>query len=174
MSRSDFISSVKVSGPSAVRDRQKLKLTALSIAVFVMAGQQTSGWNTLLTPQVFDHKTGVTGSELDLSSPLLPPFLSSGALDFCVFNSSNLPGFDVGQTESGYASVNRDLKVPISFTLMDFAFNTSTAGILPLSFDDTNDVNGILLSHDAPLGAMENYISGVAEYSLSRLSVEQE
>ncbi|KAF7369674.1 hypothetical protein MVEN_00298500 [Mycena venus] len=133
MSLSDFIMGVKISARSPIRDRQKLKLTALSIAIVVAASQQTSGWNALLTPQVFIHDTRVTGGEIDLSSPLLPPLLSSGTLDF-----SNLPGFTVGQTESGYASVNRDLTFPISLTLMDFAFDTSTAGILPLSFDDTN------------------------------------
>ncbi|KAJ7311748.1 hypothetical protein DFH08DRAFT_973832 [Mycena albidolilacea] len=138
MSLYDFVMSVKISARSPIRDRQKLKLTALSIAIFAAASQQASGWNALLMPQVFNHDTWVTGTELDLSSPLLPPLLSSGALDFCVFDSSNLPGFTVGQTESGYASVNRDLTFPISLTLMDFAFDTSTAGILPLSFDDTN------------------------------------
>ncbi|KAJ7828695.1 hypothetical protein B0H14DRAFT_2594542 [Mycena olivaceomarginata] len=72
MSLSDFISSVKVSGASAVRDRQKLKLTALSIAVFVMAGQQISGWNTLLTPQVFDpNLPGFDVGQISLSTLVL-------------------------------------------------------------------------------------------------------
>ncbi|KAJ7790825.1 hypothetical protein B0H14DRAFT_2625596 [Mycena olivaceomarginata] len=60
-----------------------------------------SGWNTLLTPQVFEFNTHIEGGELDLSSSLISPMLSSGALDNCVFNSSFLLAFTVGETERG-------------------------------------------------------------------------
>ncbi|KAJ7809508.1 hypothetical protein B0H13DRAFT_2385208 [Mycena leptocephala] len=53
-----------------------------------------------------------------------------------VFNSSNLPAFTVGQTESGYAAVNQDLDFPASVILLGQSFVSSTGGILPLTFVD--------------------------------------
>jgi hypothetical protein len=48
MSLSDFVMSVKISARSPIRDRQKLKLTALSIAIFAAASQQTAGFAMVL------------------------------------------------------------------------------------------------------------------------------
>ncbi|KAJ7837124.1 hypothetical protein B0H13DRAFT_2368344 [Mycena leptocephala] len=79
--------------------------------------------------------SSVHGLELNLASPLLQPKLSSGALDYCVTATSNLAAFTVGQTESGYAAVNGDMKYPATVTLLDEAFFSSTAGVLPLTFE---------------------------------------
>ncbi|KAJ6585728.1 hypothetical protein B0H19DRAFT_1250504 [Mycena capillaripes] len=136
MSLGDFISSGQIASRSIFFELTNLKSTALSLAVFGLAGQQASGWNTLLTPQFFSRKTAVFGRELNLRSPFLPTSLSNDALDFCVSNASNLAGFTVGQTESGYATLNQDSTFPVSLTFMNFAFNTSTAGILPLIFEE--------------------------------------
>ncbi|KAF8179694.1 hypothetical protein K438DRAFT_1768731 [Mycena galopus ATCC 62051] len=83
----------------------------------ILAFYSTS-WNTLLMPQVFDRKSAVYGTELDLQ--LLQSIPSSPAL-----SDSNLPGFTVGQTEAGYAALNA-FSFPVSLNFLDFAFNTST------------------------------------------------
>ncbi|KAJ7268986.1 hypothetical protein C8J57DRAFT_329236 [Mycena rebaudengoi] len=136
MSFATFFWSMQISSRSRIWELKHLKWTVLSIAVVALAGAQTSGWSTLLTPELFYHKTRVTGREFDLSSSLLQPMLSNGALDFCVFNSTYLVALSVGQTGSGYAALNGDEGFPTSLTLLDNAFNTSTSGILPLAFGD--------------------------------------
>ncbi|KAJ7114494.1 hypothetical protein C8R44DRAFT_881330 [Mycena epipterygia] len=111
---------------------------AVSIAVFLLTGMQTSGWNTLLLPTVSTYDTDVNGRELDLTSPRLRSMLTSGEIDFCVSNSSDLVALSVGQTGSGFAALNGDLDFPTSLTLMDNLFNTSTGGILPVAFRYAN------------------------------------
>ncbi|KAJ7216804.1 hypothetical protein C8J57DRAFT_1396095 [Mycena rebaudengoi] len=136
MTFATFFWSMQISSRSRIWELKHLKWTVLSIAVVALAGAQTSGWSALLTPELFYHKTRVTGREFYLSSSLLQPMLSSGALDFCVFNSTYLVALSVGRTGNGYAALNGDEGFPTSLTLLDNAFNTSTGGILPLAFGD--------------------------------------
>ncbi|KAJ6617244.1 hypothetical protein B0H10DRAFT_1327543 [Mycena sp. CBHHK59/15] len=138
MSLAAFVTTVKISSRSLVLDPRKRKWSTISIVLVVLTGIQTSGWSTLLTPVAIVIETPLTGSELDLSSPLLHQMQSSGALDFCVFNSSDLTAFTVGQTESGYTAVKSNFGYPGSFTLMDQNFNISTAGVLPVTLSDVN------------------------------------
>ncbi|KAJ7066172.1 hypothetical protein C8F01DRAFT_695527 [Mycena amicta] len=139
MSLAEFVLHGQIASASSSVDLTNLKWTAISLAVVGLAGLQTPGWNAILLPQFFGDTSDVTGRELDLLNPILSN-LSGDALDFCVFNTSNLAGLTVGQTESGFAAMNEDIGIPVSLTLMDFAFNTSTAGVLPLGFD-TIDVS---------------------------------
>ncbi|KAJ7495015.1 hypothetical protein FB451DRAFT_1387111 [Mycena latifolia] len=131
MSLGAFVSTVNISARSLVLDPQKRKWSAISMGVLVLTGVQTSGWSTLLTPVGIVIETPVTGSEIDLASPLLSEMQSSGALDYCLYNSSLLTAFSMGQTESGYALAKDHMGFPASFTLMDQTFNISTGGILP-------------------------------------------
>ncbi|KAF7369672.1 hypothetical protein MVEN_00298300 [Mycena venus] len=171
MSMATFVSSVQISSRSLIRDPKKIKWTALSMVVFGLTVLQTAGWSNLITPQVLDFDAPVDGVELDLSSPLLQPMSNSGALDYCVVNSTNLPAFTVGQTESGYVAVNGDLEFPASVTLMDQAFFSSTAGILPLTFKDVDiDVSKWfpgMTSIPGTLGPSTDFSKGLSsEYSL--------
>ncbi|KAJ7734135.1 hypothetical protein B0H16DRAFT_1731973 [Mycena metata] len=136
MSLADFISSVKISSRSLILEPRRWKWSAPSIALVILTGVQTSGWNALITPLPINVPTPLNGSELDLSSQLLQQMQSSGALDKCVYGSINLPVFTVGQTESGYGVVKDNLDFPSSLTLMDQTFNVNTAGILPLTLFD--------------------------------------
>ncbi|KAF8149699.1 hypothetical protein K438DRAFT_1866295 [Mycena galopus ATCC 62051] len=136
MSMARFISSLKIASLSFIRDLKKLKLTALSLAVIAATGAQTAGWSNLITPQVLEFESFITGQELDLSNTLLQSTLTGASYDFCVFNSSNLPALTVGQTESGYAAVNQDLDFAASVILLGQSFVSSTGGILPLTFVD--------------------------------------
>ncbi|KAF8215220.1 hypothetical protein K438DRAFT_2008641 [Mycena galopus ATCC 62051] len=144
MSFDTFISRSKIAARSPIfdlkerRKRKQLNLMAMSIAVFLLTGMQTSGWNSLLLPTVSTYDTDVRGRELDLASPLLPSMLTSSEVRFCVTNSSELVGLSVGQTGSGFAAVNGDVGFPTSLTLMDNSFNTSTGGILPVTFRQAN------------------------------------
>ncbi|KAJ7673859.1 hypothetical protein DFH06DRAFT_1445368 [Mycena polygramma] len=138
MSLATFLSTVQISSRSLIYDRHQLKWSVLSGAVFWLTGLQAAGWIKLLTPKVFPYDLNVVGRELDLSSSLLQPLGDSGALDFCVVNTSNLPEFTVGQTESGYAALNADEDFLASLNLMDRTFVTSTGGILPLTFRDVD------------------------------------
>ncbi|KAJ7908570.1 hypothetical protein B0H13DRAFT_2016354 [Mycena leptocephala] len=138
MTFATFLSSVQISSASIILDTKKIKWTMLSIVVFALANAQTSGWNTLLTPGIFNHDTEATGRELDLASPILQTLFSAGALDTCVLDSPRLVALSVGQSASGYAALNGDLGFPESVSLLDQPFNTSTAGILPLNFYETN------------------------------------
>jgi hypothetical protein len=134
MTFATFVWSVKIASRSFSRDRKQRKWIVLSLAVVALTGAQTSGWNTLLTPEFSSYDTDMIAQELDLSSPLLKPMFSSGALDFGVFDSSDIVSLSVGQTGSGSAALNVIEFFPTSVTFMDNAFNTSTAGILPLAF----------------------------------------
>ncbi|KAJ7933445.1 hypothetical protein B0H13DRAFT_2306852 [Mycena leptocephala] len=138
MSMGTFISTLKLSSRSLILDPRKWKWSAMSIALVILTSVQTSGWSGLLTPLQIEIKTPLTGYELDLSSPLLQQMKSGGALDSCVVNSTNLPAFLVGQTESGYAAMKSEMDFPGSLTLMDQRFNISTAGILPMTQLDVN------------------------------------
>ncbi|KAJ7221897.1 hypothetical protein C8J57DRAFT_1593600 [Mycena rebaudengoi] len=132
MSFATFFRSVQIASRLHIWEPKHLSWTVLSIAVAALATSQTSGWSVLLRPTVSYHKTHITGSELDLSSSLLRPMLSSGALDF-----SDLVALSVGQTGSGYAAaLYGEKSLPTSLTLLDKAFNTATGGILPLAFYD--------------------------------------
>ncbi|KAJ7645625.1 hypothetical protein DFH06DRAFT_591229 [Mycena polygramma] len=138
MSLANFVSSGQIASCSFIRDPTNLKLSTLSLAVFLLAHQVAPSWNGLLLPQFFTGDThSVTGRELDLGSLLLTN-LSGDAIDFCAFNTSDLPSLTVGQTGGGFAAMNEDWGLPVSLTLMDFAFNTSTGGIFPVVFDEVD------------------------------------
>ncbi|KAJ6550183.1 hypothetical protein B0H19DRAFT_1265044 [Mycena capillaripes] len=129
MSLDKFVSSVKISSRSLILNPQKRTWSAMSIVIIILTGVQTTAWSGLLTPQVFELITPLTGYELDLASPLLQEQQKSGLL------RGNLNTFIVGQTESGYAALNSDLGYASSLALMDQSFNIST-GILPLTLVD--------------------------------------
>ncbi|KAJ6559627.1 hypothetical protein B0H19DRAFT_1234248 [Mycena capillaripes] len=105
MSMGTFISTLRLSSRSLILDPRKWKWSAMSIALVILTGVQTSGFVLhygglivscltlpqlvrLLTPLQIEIKTPLTGYELDLSSPLLQQMQSGGALDYCVVNSS--------------------------------------------------------------------------------------
>ncbi|KAJ7911033.1 hypothetical protein B0H13DRAFT_2328646 [Mycena leptocephala] len=138
MSLATFGSSLKILSRSVIFDRSNWKWSVMSIALVASMGVQTSGWSSLITPTVITVDTSLRGRELDLSSPSLRQMQSSGALDYCIFNSSTLSSFVSGQTESGYAAVKSTPDFPTSFTLMDQSFNISTGGILPSTLFDVN------------------------------------
>ncbi|KAJ6484047.1 hypothetical protein C8R45DRAFT_295705 [Mycena sanguinolenta] len=138
MSLGEFTSSVKISSRSLVLQHRKLTWSVLSIVLLILTGVQTSGWSTLLTPLPISIPSNMTGSELDLSNPILLQMQTSGALDYCIFQSNAIPAFGVGRTESGYAAVKDNMGFPATLTLMDETFNVETAGILPLFLTDTN------------------------------------
>ncbi|KAJ7458140.1 hypothetical protein FB451DRAFT_1406453 [Mycena latifolia] len=140
MSLSTFVSTVNISGRSLVLDPRKWKWSAMSIGVIILTGVQTSGWSTFLTPGGIVIQTPVSGSELDLSSPVLRQMYSSSPQIFqdCIDDGSLRPAFIVGGTESGYALSKHNMGSPASFTLMDQTFNVSTAGILPTPLRDVN------------------------------------
>ncbi|KAJ6578517.1 hypothetical protein B0H19DRAFT_1338700 [Mycena capillaripes] len=136
MSLAQFISSVKISSRSLILEPHRWKWSVPSIALVILTGVQTTGWSTLITPLPINVPTPLNGSELDLSSQLLQQMQSSSALDTCVYGSSDLPVFTVGQAESGYGVLKNNLGFPSSLTLMDQTFNVNTAGILPLTLFD--------------------------------------
>ncbi|KAF7334833.1 hypothetical protein MSAN_02370100 [Mycena sanguinolenta] len=138
MSLGEFTTSVKISSLSLVLQHRQLTWSVVSIALLILTGVQTSGWSTLLTPSPISIPSTMTGTELDLSSPMLRQMQSSGALDYCVFQSNAIPSFSVGRTESGYAAAKDAMAFPATLTMMDETFNVETAGILPLFFSDTN------------------------------------
>ncbi|KAJ7806677.1 hypothetical protein B0H13DRAFT_2386937 [Mycena leptocephala] len=83
--------------------------------------------------------TPLNGSELDLSSPLLNQAQTTGVLDECEISpSGHLTWFIPGQTDSGYAAVEGNMSLPASFTAVGRNFNTSTAGVYPLTVFDVD------------------------------------
>ncbi|KAJ7318378.1 hypothetical protein DFH08DRAFT_819982 [Mycena albidolilacea] len=136
MSFNTFISRNEIASRTAILDLKQWNFMIVSIVVVVLTGMQTSGWNSLLLPTASTYNSQVRGLELDLANPLLRPMLASGKIDFCVSNSTRLVGLSVGQSGSGFATVNGDHGFPTSLTLMDNSFNTSTGGILPVAFRD--------------------------------------
>ncbi|KAK6984836.1 hypothetical protein R3P38DRAFT_3103134 [Favolaschia claudopus] len=131
-----FLSGMYISSQAVVPDLRSPKWTVLSLIAFALCSQQTSGWNTLLTPQTFVFDDVIGGREADLSSSGLKTMFAAGALDGCVYNSSRLISMAVGQTESGYSALHRDISFPTSLTFLDHNFNTSTAGIFPMLFSE--------------------------------------
>ncbi|KAK6983974.1 hypothetical protein R3P38DRAFT_2663006 [Favolaschia claudopus] len=129
-----FLRGMAIASRSPIRDCKQPGWMLLSLGVALLAAVQPAGFNTLLTPTLFDYRTQVSNSEVDLSSSAIQSYFASGALNGCVFNDSLLIALGVGQTESGYAAVKGNEKFPSSTTLLNFDFNTSTAGILPMTF----------------------------------------
>ncbi|KAJ7495030.1 hypothetical protein FB451DRAFT_362125 [Mycena latifolia] len=140
MSLAAFVSTVSISARSLVLAPRKWKWSAMSIGVMILTGIQTSAWSTFLTPGAIVIETPVSGSELDLSSPLLRQMHTSSPAIFrsCILDGSLRPAFIVGGTESGYALAKHHMGSPALFTLMDQTFNVSTAGILPATLRDVN------------------------------------
>ncbi|KAJ7624015.1 hypothetical protein B0H17DRAFT_1111929 [Mycena rosella] len=135
-----FVSTVGIAKRSLVLQPRQWKWTAMSMGVIILTGVQTSAWSTFLTPVGIVIQTPVSGSEIDLRSPILHQMQSSGSLDFCIQESGLQRAFEVGLSESGYALVKNNMSYPGSFDLMDHTFNVSTAGILPttlVSVDST-------------------------------------
>ncbi|KAJ7131845.1 hypothetical protein C8R43DRAFT_1207070 [Mycena crocata] len=135
MSLATFVSALSVSGSKIVA--RPLKWLPLSGVVLALTCVQTSMWSTFLTPVDIVINTPVTGSELDLKSPVLRN-MPLPTLQSCIYDNSQLDGFISGQTAGGYAFARNKTGAPGSFVLMDQTFNISTAGILPGSFADIN------------------------------------
>ncbi|KAF7375806.1 hypothetical protein MSAN_00470400 [Mycena sanguinolenta] len=184
MSLAKFISSVKISSRSPILDAQNRRRSAMSITVLVLTVVQTSwfvghvddvlyltvtmasSWSGLLTPGQIDFEVALSGYEIDLRNARLQSLQSTGVLDYCVINTTNLASFYVGQTESGYAALKGDIPLPASLTLMDKTFNLSTGGILPqtsysvnttswfIDTDITNIPSNIETLADVPTGLM--------------------
>ncbi|KAJ7625193.1 hypothetical protein B0H17DRAFT_1111450 [Mycena rosella] len=123
--------SVRISMRSVVFHRRNLKWPAISFLLFLLAGIQTSGWSTLLTPVTLTVSTPLVGADLNLSSPILYEMFNTGELDFCVRDQGNRKSLFPTETESGYAAARAILGQPSSFMLMDQVFNVSTGGVLP-------------------------------------------
>ncbi|KAJ7167164.1 hypothetical protein C8R43DRAFT_1232157 [Mycena crocata] len=163
----DFFSSVSIASRSLVLDPRKWKWSVASIALVVLTGVQTSAWTTLLTPTRIQIVAELYGTELDLASPALHQMYRSGALDFCVRNSTSLPAFAMGQTESGYMAAKSAMDFPALFTVMDATFDISTAGILPATLYPVNASvwfpsnmtlpAGIATLEDLPVGLTANF-----------------
>ncbi|KAJ7088051.1 hypothetical protein B0H15DRAFT_982632 [Mycena belliarum] len=94
-------------------------------------------WTTLITPVTITISSPLSGSELDLSSPILHN-LSRGVLGNCTYDSEDFASMGAGQLESGYTSAKTYFGYPSILTLMDQTFNGSTGGILPASLKDVN------------------------------------
>ncbi|KAJ7754627.1 hypothetical protein DFH07DRAFT_959655 [Mycena maculata] len=138
MSLGALISILKTLSRSPVLNRRKQKWSAISVVLILLLSVQTSGWSALITPTTLVVSTPLTGSEIDLSSPLLTQMLSDGALDDCVKNASTLAGLISGQTDSGYAAAKGALGIPAALTVIDQTFDMRTGGILPLSLTDVD------------------------------------
>lgn len=129
--------SVSISMRSVVFHRRHWKWPVVSILSFLVTGVQTSGWTTLITPVTITISSPLSGSELDLSSPILHN-LSRGVLGNCTYDSEDFASMGAGQLESGYTSAKTYFGYPSILTLMDQTFNGSTGGILPASLKDVN------------------------------------
>ncbi|KAJ6452436.1 hypothetical protein C8R45DRAFT_945670 [Mycena sanguinolenta] len=130
MSLAEFISSVKISSRSLILDTQNGRWSVISMAVLILTVVQTSCWSGLISPGQIDFEGPLRGIEIDLTNARLQSLQSTGALDYCVINTS--------QTESGYSALKGDIRLPATLTLMDQTFNFSTGGILPQSFYTVN------------------------------------
>ncbi|KAJ6530548.1 hypothetical protein B0H19DRAFT_1273561 [Mycena capillaripes] len=129
---------MSISSRSLILSPRKWKWTVTSIALLLITGVQTSCWSSLLTPLPITIGTPLSGSELDLSSPLLNQAQTTGVLDECEISPSHSTWFIPGQTDSGYAAVEGNMSLPASFTAMGRNFNTLTAGVYPLSMFDVD------------------------------------
>ncbi|KAF7372824.1 hypothetical protein MSAN_00488400 [Mycena sanguinolenta] len=138
MPLAEFISSVKISSRSLILDAKNRRWSAMSITVLILTVVQTSCWSGLLTPGQINFEVPLSGHEIDLTNTRLQSLQSTGVLDYCVINTTNIASFYVGQTESGYAALKGDIGLPASLTLMDQTFNLSTGGILPQTFEPVN------------------------------------
>ncbi|KAJ7605484.1 hypothetical protein B0H17DRAFT_1230206 [Mycena rosella] len=136
MSLAALVSTVRISTRTLVLNPRRWKWSAISILLVIFTGVQTSGWSTLITPAVIVIEIPVSGSELDLTTPVLREMMNSGALDDCIYNSSLSTPFFVGSMESGHALSASSRGYSAFFTLMDLNFNISTAGILPATLTD--------------------------------------
>ncbi|KAF7368602.1 hypothetical protein MVEN_00184100 [Mycena venus] len=138
VSLTSFQCAMKISSLSLILSPRKWKWTVTSIALVLITGVQTSCWTTLLTPIQVTIGTPLSGSELDLSSPLLKQAQTTGVLDNCETSPSRLTSFVLGQTDSGYAAVEGNMSLPASFTAIGRNFETSTAGVYPMTMFDVD------------------------------------
>ncbi|KAJ7506105.1 hypothetical protein B0H11DRAFT_1974779 [Mycena galericulata] len=168
MSLGALVSILRTLSGSPVLNRRKQKWSAISIVLILLLSVQTSGWSALITPITLVVSTPLTGSEIDLSSPLLTQMLSDGALDYCVWNTSTLAGLISGQTDSGYAAAKGALGITAAITVIDQTFDMRTGGILPLTLTDI-DVRpwfqGILPKSLHPVSGLPNGLPQGSETS---------
>ncbi|KAJ7734328.1 hypothetical protein DFH07DRAFT_967651 [Mycena maculata] len=149
--------SVSISMRSIVFHRRNWKWPTVSLFFFFLAGVQTSGWSTLLTPVTVIVSSPLVGSELDLSSQNLYEMYNKSVLNNCDFsqhgNAHASMSTLVGQSESGYAAARTSLAQPTTLTLMDRVFNVSTGMNMsqPLYIFTYRYVGGILPAFLVPI-----------------------
>ncbi|KAJ7721428.1 hypothetical protein DFH07DRAFT_1067595 [Mycena maculata] len=82
--------SVSISMRSIVFHRRNWKWPTVSFFFFFLAGVQTSGWSTLLTPVKVIVPSPLGGSELDLSSINLLEVYNSSEYEYCVLGEGGI------------------------------------------------------------------------------------
>ncbi|KAJ7634408.1 hypothetical protein FB45DRAFT_908828 [Roridomyces roridus] len=127
--------SVSISMRTLVFNRRNWKWPAISLLCFIIAGIQTSGWSTLITPVKVTVSTPLAGLEIDLSSPVLQQIASNG-LSVCEAAEGDTEVYG-GVPASGYASGQAYLGLPAAVSLLGKGFNVSTRGILAATLNDT-------------------------------------
>ncbi|KAF8174475.1 hypothetical protein K438DRAFT_1939919 [Mycena galopus ATCC 62051] len=181
MALSTLTASVNIASRAIVFRRWKWLIP--SIFILLIAGIQTSGWTTLLTPVSIVISTPLSGSEVDLSSPVLKQVWATNALldgsdgpdiGSCVQTIIDRETFSLPSkrvihaliivnynalftdlSESGLSATQNYFGAPTSIRFMNQTFNASTNGIMP-AFTDAVNVSKWLWQNELVLPTIAN------------------
>ncbi|KAG2064794.1 hypothetical protein BDR04DRAFT_1234896 [Suillus decipiens] len=116
---------------------RSFKLSALTLAVFVIVTFLHTSWSTLLLPTLIQWPVPVTGTELDLGSNAFQQRLS-GDLNSSQLNASQVAGYQMVNfftLLSGliamYTQGGPDVQLNNMFNFNGVLYNQSTGGVLP-------------------------------------------
>ncbi|KAJ7440376.1 hypothetical protein FB451DRAFT_1191664 [Mycena latifolia] len=136
--------SVSISTRSLVFSRRTLKWPLLSAFFLILAGIQTSGWTTLLTPVPIVISTPLVGRELDLASPIFAEMQWNDSIYapllgpvYCI-NTNPL-----GSMDGGHAAAKMAFGINTSVIFLGETFSASTAGIWPATLKEINMVTWV-------------------------------
>ncbi|KAJ7609988.1 hypothetical protein DFH06DRAFT_175568 [Mycena polygramma] len=138
MSLATLGASVSIATRSVVFHRRNWRWPTVSMLLFVLAGVQTSGWSTLLTPVTIIVSSPLVGSDVNLLSPALRQMYGNGQLDNCIYTTPPKPSLFTSESQSGYAAARAASGTPTTFGVMDQVFNVSTGGIFPAYLTSVN------------------------------------
>ncbi|KAG2355009.1 hypothetical protein BDR07DRAFT_1493738 [Suillus spraguei] len=129
----ELTAGVALSKGSYILRPEYLRLTSLTLFLFVVLRLLTAGWTTLLTPVYFSLPITMQGSELDITGNAFNTMLYGEyqAQGFSQIRNDAFEVLDIGGMLSGISAAGQTYGLPGTFNFNGAKYNVSTGGIVP-------------------------------------------
>ncbi|KAG2062629.1 hypothetical protein BDR04DRAFT_49481, partial [Suillus decipiens] len=140
----ELTAGVALSKGSYILRPKHLRLTSLTLFLFVVLRLLTAGWTTLLTPIYFSLPITMRGSELDITGNAFNTLLYGEfqAQGFTQIRNDAFEVLDIGGMLSGISAAGQTYGIPGTFNFNGAKYNVSTGGIVP-TIEEYSGSNGV-------------------------------